>query len=95
MENRSREQIIDGWSILENMGVFQQLWKMLPLTKKSFACKVLSEVERNLLASCSDDWQLRSIQNYVNSQTREMSEMIATSVGLSSQIEFSKALKSQ
>lgn len=63
--------------------------------KRSFACKALSEEDRNLLASCSDDCQVRTIPNYVNSQTREMPEMIATPVGLSSQKEFGKALKSQ
>ena len=52
-------------------------------------------MERNFLASCSDDWQLRIILNYVNTQTREMPEMIAPSVGLSSRTESSKALKNQ
>lgn len=67
----------------------------IPDKKRSFACKALSEEDRNLLASCSDDCQVRTIPNYVNSQTREMPEMIATRVGLSSQMEFGKALKSQ
>ena len=83
-------------------GAFWKTWvssnsyeRCYPWQKRSCACKVLLEVERNLLASCSDDWQLRIILNYVNSQTREMPEMIAPSVGLSSRTESSKALKNQ
>lgn len=86
--------LMDGafWKTLVSSNSYERCY---PWQKRPCACKDLSEEERNLLASCSDDWQLRSIPNYVNSQTREMPEMIATSVGLSSQIEFSKALKSQ